>query len=313
MAGAPVAIIMGSQSDWATHAPCRRDARRARDRLRGPHRLGPPHARPARRLRQGRQGGRLQGHHRRRRRRRPPARHDGGADAAAGLRRPGRIARPSPARTASSRSCRCRPASRSARSRSAAPARSTRRCSPPPSWRSPIRPSPSASTPGGPGRPTASPSARSTRRLSAMSMPRRHPRHPRRRPARPHAGARGGPARPQGPCLSRRTRTARPSTSPPRRTMRALRRRGGARLASPRRVDVVTYEFENVPAHTREILRSRTRRLRPSPRALATTQDRLAEKTFVAGLGIPTAPFAAVADEAGPRRRRSRRSAGPPC
>ena len=37
----------------------------------------------------------------------------------------------------------------------------------------------------------------------------------------------------------------------------------------------------------------------PDPNILATTQDRLAEKNFVAGLGIGTAPFAAVgsADE----------------
>ena len=38
--------------------------------------------------------------------------------------------------------------------------------------------------------------------------------------------------------------------------------------------------------------------LAPNARALATTQDRLEEKSFIAGLGIPTAPFAAVASEA---------------
>ena len=62
-------------------------------------------------------------------------------------------------------------------------------------------------------------------------------------------------------------------------------------------VDVATYEFENVPAETAAILDRHTR-LHPNPRALATTQDRLAEKSFVAGLGLPTAPFAGVADEA---------------
>jgi 5-(carboxyamino)imidazole ribonucleotide synthase len=62
-------------------------------------------------------------------------------------------------------------------------------------------------------------------------------------------------------------------------------------------VDVVTYEFENVPARTAEILES-MRPLHPGARALATAQDRLAEKTFVAGLGIPTAPFRAVGSEA---------------
>lgn len=63
------------------------------------------------------------------------------------------------------------------------------------------------------------------------------------------------------------------------------------------RVDVITYEFENIPAPTADLL-CRLRELHPSPTALATTQDRLDEKTFIAGLGIETAPFASVADEA---------------
>ncbi len=63
-------------------------------------------------------------------------------------------------------------------------------------------------------------------------------------------------------------------------------------------VDVVTYEFENIPSATAEILAAR-RPLHPSASALATTQDRLAEKSFVAGLGIPVAPFRAVDDAAG--------------
>src|SRR6185503_5622668 len=58
-------------------------------------------------------------------------------------------------------------------------------------------------------------------------------------------------------------------------------------------VDVVTYEFENVPADTATFLSARVPVL-PDPKILATTQDRLAEKNFVAGLGIRTAPYAAV-------------------
>jgi 5-(carboxyamino)imidazole ribonucleotide synthase len=58
-------------------------------------------------------------------------------------------------------------------------------------------------------------------------------------------------------------------------------------------VDVVTYEFENVPAETASFLAARVPVL-PDPKILATTQDRLAEKTFVAGLGLRTARFAAV-------------------
>ena len=62
-------------------------------------------------------------------------------------------------------------------------------------------------------------------------------------------------------------------------------------------VDVVTYEFENVPAATARFLAAR-RALAPNAQALATAQDRVDEKTFIAGLGIPVAPFAAVEDEA---------------
>jgi 5-(carboxyamino)imidazole ribonucleotide synthase len=59
-------------------------------------------------------------------------------------------------------------------------------------------------------------------------------------------------------------------------------------------VDVITYEFENVPAETAAFLAARKPVL-PDPRVLATTQDRLFEKNFVAGLNIPTARFAAAA------------------
>ena len=58
-------------------------------------------------------------------------------------------------------------------------------------------------------------------------------------------------------------------------------------------VDVVTYEFENVPAETATFLSAR-RPVLPDPRVLATTQDRLSEKEFVKSLGIETAKFARV-------------------
>jgi 5-(carboxyamino)imidazole ribonucleotide synthase len=60
-------------------------------------------------------------------------------------------------------------------------------------------------------------------------------------------------------------------------------------------VAVVTYEFENVPAQTAAVLAARVPVL-PGPRALAVTQDRLTEKTFVNDLGLPTPAFAAVDD-----------------
>ena len=58
-------------------------------------------------------------------------------------------------------------------------------------------------------------------------------------------------------------------------------------------VDVVTYEFENVPAETATFLSARKPVL-PDPKVLAITQDRLTEKEFVKSLGIGTAKFAAV-------------------
>jgi 5-(carboxyamino)imidazole ribonucleotide synthase len=58
-------------------------------------------------------------------------------------------------------------------------------------------------------------------------------------------------------------------------------------------VDVVTYEFENVPAETAEILAG-LRPLRPGANALAISQDRLAEKTFLAARNIAVAEFRAV-------------------
>jgi 5-(carboxyamino)imidazole ribonucleotide synthase len=58
-------------------------------------------------------------------------------------------------------------------------------------------------------------------------------------------------------------------------------------------VDVITYEFENVPAETAEILAG-LKPLRPGAKALAISQDRLAEKGFLASKNIPVAPYRAV-------------------
>jgi len=62
-----------------------------------------------------------------------------------------------------------------------------------------------------------------------------------------------------------------------------------------RAVDVITYEFENVPLAPAEYL-ARLKPLRPGARALGVAQDRLAEKAFLAINRIPVAPFAAIAD-----------------
>lgn len=60
-----------------------------------------------------------------------------------------------------------------------------------------------------------------------------------------------------------------------------------------RACDVVTYEFENVPVAAAEAIAALTS-VRPGPNALAVSQDRLAEKTFLRDLGIATVPFFAV-------------------
>jgi 5-(carboxyamino)imidazole ribonucleotide synthase len=62
-------------------------------------------------------------------------------------------------------------------------------------------------------------------------------------------------------------------------------------------VDVITYEFENVPAASAMILAAR-RPVLPNRSILETTQDRLAEKDFVRKLGIGTADYADVSSAA---------------
>jgi len=68
--------------------------------------------------------------------------------------------------------------------------------------------------------------------------------------------------------------------------------------AFARQVSAVTFEFENVPSRTVDALGSDTL-VRPSGHALHVTQHRVREKQFLAGAGIPVAPFAIVQDAAG--------------
>jgi 5-(carboxyamino)imidazole ribonucleotide synthase len=60
-------------------------------------------------------------------------------------------------------------------------------------------------------------------------------------------------------------------------------------------VDVITYEFENIPTLTLDALEDHAP-IRPGREALAVSQDRLVEKEFLAGLGLKTAPYADVSD-----------------
>ena len=59
------------------------------------------------------------------------------------------------------------------------------------------------------------------------------------------------------------------------------------------KVDVATFDFENVPAESAEWLARRVP-VFPNPRALAVAQDRLVEKTLFRELGIPVGAFADI-------------------
>ena len=58
-------------------------------------------------------------------------------------------------------------------------------------------------------------------------------------------------------------------------------------------VDVITYEFENIPTSALDTLES-IRPIFPNREALRVSQDRIIEKEFLNALGLATAPFAAV-------------------
>ncbi len=55
-------------------------------------------------------------------------------------------------------------------------------------------------------------------------------------------------------------------------------------------VDVITYEFENIPTAALDVL-ERHRTIRPGRESLRVSQDRLTEKDFLSGLGLSVAPY----------------------
>jgi 5-(carboxyamino)imidazole ribonucleotide synthase len=65
--------------------------------------------------------------------------------------------------------------------------------------------------------------------------------------------------------------------------------------AFARAVDVVTYEFENIPTAALDIIEE-TCGIHPGREALRISQDRLIEKAYLSDLGLSTAPFAPVDD-----------------
>jgi 5-(carboxyamino)imidazole ribonucleotide synthase len=62
-------------------------------------------------------------------------------------------------------------------------------------------------------------------------------------------------------------------------------------------VDLVTFEFENIPTEALDIIEAITP-IHPNRRALGTSQDRLVEKEFLRSIGLTVAPFADVTDAA---------------
>jgi 5-(carboxyamino)imidazole ribonucleotide synthase len=59
-------------------------------------------------------------------------------------------------------------------------------------------------------------------------------------------------------------------------------------------VDVISFEFENISAEGLDLLAS-LKPVRPAPGILRISQDRVSEKSFVNGVGVPTAPWRAIA------------------
>ena len=62
-------------------------------------------------------------------------------------------------------------------------------------------------------------------------------------------------------------------------------------------VDVITYEFENIPTEALDLLED-LKPIRPGREALRISQDRLTEKDFLTELGLQTAPYADIPDAA---------------
>ncbi|EEB83117.1 5-(carboxyamino)imidazole ribonucleotide synthase [Roseobacter sp. GAI101] len=70
-----------------------------------------------------------------------------------------------------------------------------------------------------------------------------------------------------------------------------------ALTAFAKAVDIVTFEFENIPTDALDVIEAITP-IHPNREALRTSQDRLTEKTFLEGLGLNVAPFADIANAA---------------
>ena len=102
--------------------------------------------------------------------------------------------------------------------------------------------------------------------------------------------------------LGFRTRIFEPGANPPAGDVaHALTTAGyddvDALTAFAKSVDIVTFEFENIPTDALDVIENITP-IRPNREALRTSQDRLVEKQFLEGLGLTVAPFADIANAA---------------
>lgn len=102
--------------------------------------------------------------------------------------------------------------------------------------------------------------------------------------------------------LGMRTHIFDPSPSPPaedvaHRVFTAAYEDKAALEKFARSVDVVTFEFENIPSESLDIIEKITP-VFPARNALAISQDRISEKQFLEGIGLQVAPFAKVDTEA---------------
>ncbi|MEQ6201675.1 5-(carboxyamino)imidazole ribonucleotide synthase [Sulfitobacter sp. HNIBRBA2951] len=70
-----------------------------------------------------------------------------------------------------------------------------------------------------------------------------------------------------------------------------------ALTAFAKSVDLVTYEFENIPTSALDVIEA-IAPIHPNRRALGTSQDRLVEKNFLQQIGLTVAPFADITDAA---------------
>ena len=294
MAEPLVGVVMGSASDWSTMQAAVAVLERFERRPRGARRQRPPDARRDVRVRRGGGRSRAAGDHRRRRRRGPPARDARRQDDRARARRAGPVPPPAgPGLAAVDRAdAGGHPGGdvrhRRGRGHQRRPVRrGDARHQRPRSLDVALRrlPRPSAATEAA--------SARRCRHRDRRDRPAGDDRHARRRPARPLHGRRR-PA--DGLRHDRaRSRSARAGRARRRRAPRRRLRRSGCRsTALAARCAVVTTEFENPPAGALERLAADVA-VAPPAAAVAIAQDRIAEKRFLAELGVPTAPFAVPA------------------